>query len=87
MKYEIISKDYAKEIISQTNDDNSVSAVEGDYIKNAEGKNVKTVLMVKFTKDDGTESAVQRYEVDGDDEEMIAEQLQKSLEEYNSRIV
>lgn len=46
---------------------------------------IKTVMMVKFIRDDGKESAVQRYEVDGSDDEYIKEQLELSAKEFNER--
>jgi len=84
--FEIISKDYAKNITSEVSDDGSFVQVEGDYLKNAQGGYVKTVLQVKFIKDDESESEVQRYEVDGDDDEIIESLLQSSADEYNLRI-
>jgi len=71
--YEIVSTDYAKE-----ND---------AFIKDKENHFVKTVLMVIFVKDDGSKSHEQRYEVDGDDMDFVNEELQKTADEYNTRIV
>ena len=85
--YEIISKDYAKEMLSVQNSDGSSSLIEGDCIKNSEGKYVKTVLQVKFIRDDKVESEIQRYEVDGDDEDKIIEQLQATANEFNLRVL
>jgi hypothetical protein len=71
--YQIIETNYAQ--------DNGVD------VKNQLGHYVKTVMQVKFVRDDNKESEVQRYEVDGDDKTMITEQLQFAADEYNTRII
>jgi len=86
--YEILSTDYAKVITGewQTNEDGEqvYASVEGDYVKDADGHYVKTVMQVKFTRDDGVEST-ERVEADGDDQAKIEEQLQATLDEFNAR--
>lgn len=59
--------------------------ISTDYLTNELGQQIKTVFQVKFIRDDGVESAVQRYEVDGTDEVYAQEQLQLSTDEYNLR--
>lgn len=59
--------------------------LSSEEMTNEEDKVVKTAMQVKFIKDDETESAEQRYEVDGNDEDEIATQLQAAADEYNER--
>jgi len=56
------------------------------YLENELGQKIKTVCDARFIRDDEGESEWQRYEVDGELEEKLNEELQKSADEYNTRI-
>lgn len=59
--------------------------VSTEYLLDGSANPVKTVYQLKFIKENGEESHVQRYEIDGTDSDFINEQLVLSVEEYNAR--